>query len=206
MRLPVLAGGIGDDGEEKTQVIRLTPDPGADADGTTEVRSPGERTQVIAADHGEKTQVISLPERPTEAIDGDRTQVIRLGVGTVEPPGDRTQVLKIPAADARETPARKVPGEQTTASQEPPTKPSSIVGEERPNPGEDPTTRIVPPTRPGDEPTGQPGEETTVDVGGSKRAMTATSLERPADEADDDTRRLAAPPVPAQRQPSSDEA
>jgi DNA recombination protein RmuC len=93
----------------------------------------------------------------------------------------------------------------TTVSHEAPTRANSIVGEERPNPGEDPTTRLVLPPAPDEEPAEQPGEKTTVDVGVSKRAMTVTSLERPADEAADDTRQLTPPPIPAQRRPSPDE-
>jgi hypothetical protein len=192
-----------DDDEEKTQVIKLplgeltTDDlrriPGErvthniDDGGQTQVIGPGERTQVIGRNTGEDTQVIRLPSPRTPAeSDGERTQVIRLGTGTVEPPGDRTQVLKLPT------------GETTTERREPA---PSILNAERPNPGDDPTTLLVlvPPGRP------NPGEETTVDIGETKkRIMTVMNLERPADEAADDTRRLVAPPPPQQRRPDDE--
>jgi hypothetical protein len=109
--------------------------------------------------------------------------VIRFGTGTVEPPGDRTQVLKLPTSEPK--PERP--------------KPPSILGSERPNPGEDPTTRLVPPDH------HDPDDETTVDIGETKkRIMTVMNLERPADEAADDTRRLVTPPPPP-RQRSDDE-
>jgi hypothetical protein len=140
-----------------------------------------ERAARAARDVGERTQVI----RPfgDDPAPGDRTQVIPLGAGTVEPPGDRTQVLRLP-----------VPGERTTADQEPPARPPSIVGEERPDPGADPTTRLVPLQRRGEAP---PGEKTTADVAPRPRSL--LDLERPADEARDDTRRL-----PSQRRPQDE--
>jgi hypothetical protein len=189
-----------DDDDEKTQVIKLPlgelttddlrripgerPTHNIDDGGRTQVIGPAERTQVIARDTGEETQVIRLPSPRTPHSDGERTQVIRLGTGTVEPPGDRTQVLRLPT------------GETTTERREPP----SIVNAERPNPGDDPTTLLVPPGRT------NPGEETTVDVGDTKkRIMTVMNLERPADEAADDTRRLVAPPPPPRQRRADDE-
>jgi hypothetical protein len=240
---PAVAAAASDDGDEKTQVIKVpvagrpTPDLGRRPGGRpthdfdrTQVIVPGERTQVIPVGRGEETQVIKPPDRrkqPTggeatqiiklpeqhkrpadgertqiiklpdqrnQRMVGDQTQVIRIPTPTVEPPGDRTQVLRFPA----ESP----PSEAVTVRREPPKSPS-IVGEERPNPGDDPTTRIVPPDRAAR--LGQdPGDETTVDVGGGKRIMTVMNLERPADEAADDTRRLVRPPSPAERRPDDD--
>ena len=94
----------------------------------------------------------------------------------MEPPGDRTQVLRIPAPDDRTTEAR------------------SIASQERPDPGADPTTRLVPPQRRAAD----PGEDTTADVGPRPRGV--LDLERPADEAEDDTHRL-----PEQRRPEEAE-
>jgi hypothetical protein len=183
------------DGDEKTTVMRLGPAPvspapapsaappaapSADSEEATEaiavdepateaiVRSESEETtrDVLAAarpvtgDHGdEKTQLLTLPKPPAN---DEQTQMIR--TGTVEPPGDRTQLLTFSA-----------PGETTEPT-------PSIVAAERPDPAEDPTTRLNLPPR-------TPGEETTRD----HRAMTATNLERPADEAADDTRPLTLP-------------
>ena len=206
--------GAAPDEDEKTQVIR--PSAGdrttrnletgvgeasthnLDDGGKTQVIGPGERTQVIQHEHGAETQVISRSQPRTEPIDGEKTQVIQAGTGTVEPPGDRTQVLTFHAENT--------PGERSTVRKEAvkkilreePERLASIVGEERPNPGQDPTTRIVPPDRPARE----PGEETTVDVGNGKRVLTVIDLERPADEAADDTTRLAVPPAPTQRRPA----
>ena len=178
---------------EETQVIKL-PDQRKQPTG-------GEATQVIKVPEqhkrpadGERTQIIKLPDQRNQPIAGDQTQVIRIPTGTVEPPGDRTQVLRFAA--------QSPPGEAVTVGREPPKSPS-IVGEERPNPGDDPTTRIVPPDRAAR--LGQdPGDETTVDVGGGKRIMTVMNLERPADEAADDTRHLVRPPSPAERRPDDD--
>jgi hypothetical protein len=181
---------ISTDDAEKTQVIRLPVGEMPTRDFNVR---PGERTQVIPRDRLDETQVIRLPQQRTESTDAEPTQVIRLGAGTVEPPGDRTQVLRLP------TPGPA--GDRTAAGQEtvrqetghqPPERPPSIAGAERPDPGTDPTTRLVPPQRPtGDE---QPSDETTVDVGNGQRAMTVMNLERPAGElAADDTRPLNLP-------------
>jgi hypothetical protein len=187
---------------EKTQVIRLPVGEMPTRDFNVR---PGERTQVIPRDRAEETQVIRLPQQRTESADGERTQVIRLGAGTVEPPGDRTQVLRLPT--------QSPPGEPSTPRQESerqairhdePARPPSIVGAERPDPGADPTTRLVPPQRLTlDE---QPGDETTVDVGNGQRAMTVMNLERPAGElAADDTRPLTLPPIPPERRQDDDQ-
>jgi hypothetical protein len=202
--------GPADDEDEKTQVIELPvaglttrdlrrhpgekPTHNIDHGGKTQVIGPGERTQVIPLLHGDETQVIKLPGQRMPPADGEKTQVIRLGTGTVEPPADRTQVLTFPA--------KNPPGEGATERREP-AKPPSIVGEERPNPGDDPTTRIVPPDRSAN-PSQDSGEETTVDVARGKRIMTVTNLERPADEVADDTRRLVPPPPPTQRHPEDE--
>jgi hypothetical protein len=157
-----------------------------------------DRAARAAREAGESTQRIEIP--------GDRTQIISLGAGTVQPPGDSTQVLRIP------TPA-PAPAEQPVPERE------SIVGQERPDPGADPTTRLVPLQLRGDlrdeedpgedEPgggdpdeddAGAPGEDTTADVGTTPRPRSLLDLERPADEADDDTRRL-----PQQRRPAHDD-
>ena len=94
----------------------------------------------------------------------------------MEPPGDRTQVLRFP------TP----PPDRTERE--------SIVGVERPDPGADPTTRLVPPP-----PADDPGADTTADVAEAPRPRSVLDLERPADEARDDTRRL-----PQQRGPADE--
>jgi hypothetical protein len=162
------------DGDEKTKILRLPAaarDLGAGSGGI----DAGHRTQVIrAAGHGEETQVI----RPS----------------SLEPPGERTQLLTFPAPG--ETTVATPAGEratQVTAPQET-TKPMSIVGEERPDPVEDPTIRLNLPAR-------EPGAATTL-ANKDRRAMTITNLERPADEAADDTRPLA---IPAPRQPADDD-
>ncbi|MEU8608780.1 hypothetical protein AB0C29_12355 [Actinoplanes sp. NPDC048791] len=138
-----------------------------------------------ASDDGdEKTQLLTLPKANGPAPDttdrGERTQVIR--TGTVEPPGDRTQLLSFPAPAEPVTVATPVgsAGEQT-----------SIVAAERPDPGEDPTTRLTAVAK-------QPGEATTR-ANADRPATTMTSLERPADEAADDTRPLT---LPTQRPPA----
>jgi hypothetical protein len=176
---------------EETQVIKLPEQrkQPVDVEATQVIKLPGPHKLPANED---RTQVIKRPDQRNQPIDGDHTQVIRIPTGTVEPPGENTQVLRFPA--------KNPPGEAVTVRREPPKAPS-IVGAERPNPGDDPTTRIVPPHR-----AGQPGQdaddETTVDVGGGKRLMTVMNLERPAGEAADDTRRLF--PPPAKRHPEDE--
>ena len=112
--------------------------------------------------------------------------------GTVQPPGDRTQLLTFPTPSEAPTVATPVADDSEAAAS---TKAMSIVAAERPDPGEDPTTRLTMPVKPPGEATTRPGPE--------RRAMTATNLERPADEAADDTRPLT---LPAQRPPADDDA
>jgi hypothetical protein len=170
------AGPVSDDGDEKTQVLRLpaaAPDSGSGHAGA----DAGNRNPIgRATGHGEQTQVIRL--------------------GTVEPPGDRTQLLTFPAPGGAGTVATQA-GERTQETGPSPrqeiTKPMSIVGEERPDPGEDPTTRLI-------MPAAEPGAGTTRQ-GKDRRALTVTNLERPLDEAADDTHPLA---IPAQRQPADE--
>ncbi|HEV7963983.1 MAG TPA: hypothetical protein VGP57_15710 [Actinoplanes sp.] len=219
----VAFAGVDADGEEKTQLLRL-PGGGevtrAQAEPPTEdvrgdkqtvggkqpaehVRAaderpsddfdlgrpardfePGEKTQVIARNPGETTQVI----RRTGAIyppPGETTRSIQPTSATVEPPAERTQVIKLPTAPAA--------------------PPSSIVGAERPDPHADPTTRLLP--LPGSEETTveQRNGETTARTPGeastAERPMTVLNMERPSDEAEEDTHPLT---VPNQRQPQDD--
>ena len=164
-----------------------TRDVAASRDETTrDVMASGEETTRLvpaaaeSADRGEKTQLLTLPKAHDAAPDrDDRTEAVR--TGTVEPPGDRTQLLTLPA-----------PGEPATVPED--TRALSIAGAERPDPGEDPTTRLTPPARSSGRP---PGEETTR-ANPAARPMTVTGVERPADEAADDTRPLTLPaPRPA---------
>jgi hypothetical protein len=161
--------------EPATEAIPIPASASASEETTREVtvgEGSGEETTrlVLAAaqpadDGDEKTQLLTLPK---PAAHGEQTQMIR--TGTVEPPGDRTQLLTFRAA-----------GETTQ-----PTEPApSVAAAERPDPAEDPTTRLhLPPRTPG-EATTRPNRD--------RPAMTATNLERPADEAADDTRPLTLP-------------
>jgi hypothetical protein len=230
------AGSPAADGDEKTTVMRLGPQPVREepteivpptAEEPTEAVTPaGEEPTEAAASDGaeatadvaageaaedkttllalpaltapasddgdEKTQLLTLPKADGPAPDttgrGERTQVIR--AGTVEPPGDRTQLLSFPAPAEPVTVATPVAstGEETRDN-------TSIVAAERPDPGEDPTTRLTTVAK-------QPGEATTR-ANADRPATTVTSLERPADEAADDTRPLT---LPAQRPPAEDDA
>ncbi|MET8148929.1 hypothetical protein ACIBSW_32760 [Actinoplanes sp. NPDC049668] len=150
------------DGEATTRLVVPVP-AGADS---------GEQTQVLrapAAADGDSTQVLRVPAPHADSADaGERTQVIR--AGTVAPPEDRTELLTLPAPG--EATVVSPPGEKTEET----TKPMSIAGTERPDPGADPTTQLGVPAP---DPTG-PTQD--------RRAMTVTNLERPADEAADDTR------------------
>ena len=205
------------DDEERTQLLRLPSDdtvapssagdrPSGDDRPTGDLRPaaaqtangfergrpvrefpPGEKTQVIARNPGETTQVI----RHAGAVyppPGETTHSIPMNPQAAEPPGERTQVIKLPAISP------------TSATSEPAAGPPSIADAERPDPADDPTTRLVPAEHAepdGEEKTaeqrpGVPGEASTVE-----RTMTVTNMERPADEAEEDTRPLA---IPAQRQ------
>jgi hypothetical protein len=133
-------------GSDDTRVIRLRP-PAANGETTQAIRFPGddtEKTQAIplpinrAAEQGsESTQVIRFPGERTQHIPrgtNDETQIIRLPLRPsdedtttlVTPPGDRTEVLRLPKK-------RK-------------TDKTSIADVERPDFESDPTSRIVPPT------------------------------------------------------------
>ena len=171
---------LGVDGDEKTQVLRL-PLPAA-----------GSGEPAGELDDDGPTLVTGGPGQ------GEETQVIRLG--TVDAPGDRTQVLTLPLPGEATTGSVPV-GERTTQEtpQSETTKPMSIIGEERPDFADDPTTRL---TLPPDEPGTDPGAATTR-PNRDRRAMTVTNLERPADEAADDTNPMA---IPAQRQSTDDDA
>ncbi|MDT5030999.1 MAG: hypothetical protein QOC94_1170, partial [Actinoplanes sp.] len=163
---------------EKTQVIppvgeRSTADLGL----RTRQSGPGEKTVVISRDPGEKTQVIRMPGA-TSPPPGETTREIRPTMGTVEPPGERTQVIRLPAT-----------------AEDPPV-PNSVVSAERPDPGADPTTRLNPQPRSAETTAEQNPTETT-----PARPMTVMNMERPPDEAQDDTRPLT---IPTQRQPPED--
>jgi hypothetical protein len=166
--------------DEPTEVVAASPSTG---DGTTRLARPAGPE---ASDDAEKTQLLALPK--ADGREQGTTEEVR--GGTVEPPADRTQVLTFPA-----------PGEATTvetpaADDNTETKAMSILAAERPDPGEDPTTRITPLVR-------EPGTATTR-PDPQPRAMTVTSLERPADEAADDTRSLTLPaPRPGDQSLSS---
>lgn len=174
-----------------------------------------ERAGAEARDHGEQTRVIDLNAyRGGGQIPGDETQVLpslpgdqtqRLpwagladpGTGTVEPPGDHTQVLSFPVVSR--TPDRE-PRDEEPHDGEPRDRErrdrerrgASILGAEQPDPADDPTTRLG---------VSMPGERTTAEVG-EKRSGSVLDLERPADETADDTRRLVVPP---QRRPQEDD-
>ncbi|WP_041840632.1 hypothetical protein [Actinoplanes friuliensis] len=199
-------------GDETTRLAVVPPAP-----GRYEPHGSGEETTRLvfpaaaeAQGDNDKTEALQLPA----ATDGERTQLIRSG--TVQPPGDRTQLLTFPtpgeAATARNgaadppgetasrpdeavTRAATGPGEAATVvnpvgeKTHESTKAMSIVGEERPDPGEDPTTRL--------SAVRDPGQVTEPRRG----AMSATNLERPADEAQDDTRPLT---LPAPREATKD--
>jgi hypothetical protein len=174
-------------GEQPTEDVRAADEgPSDDFDLGRPARDfePGEKTQVIARNPGETTQII----RRTGAIyppPGETTRSIQPTSATVEPPAERTQVIKLPTAPAA--------------------PPSSIVGAERPDPHTDPTTRLLP--LPGSEETTveQRNGETTArnpgEASTAERPMTVLNMERPSDEAEEDTHPLT---VPNQRQPQDD--
>ncbi|MGA5304146.1 hypothetical protein ACPCHT_29790 [Nucisporomicrobium flavum] len=201
-----------DDGDEKTTLLSLFPPPSPAPQSLPPKPSPAPQSlppkpspapQSLPPEpspapqerdaHAEApTQDVAKSEEPTRDVaksdevttvisagpdpgsDGDRTQVL----GPAEVPGDRTQVLT-------PVPATPEPGEATTKSM-------SILGEGRPDPAQDPTTRLTP-VPPVQAPSPAPAREKT----------TVANLERPADEAADDTRPIS---LPAQRRPEEDEA
>ena len=177
-------------GDETISLVLPTQTvPGADDGGETTSLVLPTAAGPVSDDGDEKTEMLTLPaqtRRDQSEADSERTQVVR--AGTVEPPGDRTQLLTFPPA----------PTEPATVTIPAPPEPdagrTSIVVAERPDPAEDPTTRLTAPTGPATETPTKPVPE--------RRTPTATSLERPADEAADDTRPLT---LPAQRPPTEDE-
>jgi hypothetical protein len=187
--------------------------PAAEEETTRDVVAGDATTSVIAAtsvdaatsvggepsageDAEDRTQLLTLPPADGQATGapdrGEQTQAIR--VGTVEPPGDRTQLLTFPTPGEATIVAVARPEAETSQEIPESTMAMSIVAAERPDPGEDPTTRLT-------QPAEQPGEETTRSNLG-RGAGTVTSIERPADEAADDTRPLT---LPAPRPPAEDE-
>jgi len=198
--------------DERTQLLRL---PGgrrpADERPTGEVRpTAGQTTGALDLGRptrdfgpGEKTQVIA--RNP-----GETTQVIRRSGGIYPPPGEtthsidtaeRTQIIRPPAAVTPDGPAPTTDGPAPAPAQ-PAARPPSIVDAERPDPSADPTASLVPADeatveqRQGGTTTRNPGESGT-----EERAMTVLKMERPPDEAEEDTRPLA---VPVQRQHQED--
>ncbi|MFI7541755.1 hypothetical protein [Actinoplanes sp. NPDC049599] len=170
-------------------VVAAGATPAAPADEPTGDVTGDETTRLVlpagdnapAADHGdERTQLLTLPRADGAADPEGPTQTVR--TGTVEPPGDRTQLLTFPAPGAPAT----GPAAASAAI--------LIVGAERPDPGEDPTTRLTPAGRPNGEVSPRPTPEA--------HPVTVSSLERPADEAADDTRPLT---LPTQRPPADDD-
>ena len=187
----VVAGGAAGvvTGDETTRLVLPagTGPEAADAGNSADTDTSTDAGISVGEGADDKTQLLTLPKADgpaTGAPDrGEQTQVSR--VGTVEPPGDRTQLLTFPT-----------PGEATTVAAARPEVETamSIVGAERPDPGEDPTTRLTSPAE-------QPGEATTR-PSPERGAATVTSIERPADEAADDTRPLT---LPAPRPPAEDQ-
>ena len=182
--LPVQTAASHEDGETTRRVA-------TDGDGETTSLVLPAAAGPVSDDGDEKTEMLTLPAqaRPDQPrTDSERTQVVR--TGTVEPPGDRTQLLTFPPPAEPET----VTIPAAPAATDPEADRTSIVVAERPDPAEDPTTRLSLPGRPATEPVTKAVPQ--------RRTPTATSLERPADEADDDTRPLT---LPTQRPPTEDE-
>jgi hypothetical protein len=167
---------------ERTQVIRMPQKPEPAKPGPAKPGPPKAKPPTAQPPKPE-------PARTKATDEAERTQVIRLGAGTVDPPDERTQVIKLPARTETRTASRmeEEPAEKTT-----PKGPSSVMGAERPNFAEDPTTRLMPPRV--DDPDAE---------NGNSRTMTVTNLERPADELADD---LTRPLVPGPRSPESDQS
>ncbi|WP_250001054.1 hypothetical protein [Actinoplanes sp. M2I2] len=172
------ARGLDEADPERTHLIRiaelaapmrlLPPEPAEDL-AHHPGRAPGHNTAALSHTGdigGDETQVIEL--------DPDRTQPIRLG--TVEPPGERTEIIRIPVRGKAAVPS--------PVEARPEAVPASIAAAERPDITEDPTSRITPPD--GYGPTGE-GRDSDPE----RRGMTVMSMERPPDE----------PEIPAQRRP-----
>ena len=168
-----------------------------------EAPASGDVTQFIPRDLGGDRQVIKTPA----PADGEQTQVIR-------PPGpaEAGQSGAVTPAGPPEAEESRVPDAEQTrvihvdAAEPDEEQPLSIAGAERPDPTADPTTRLRQLPEPGtapDTPTPRPAEPEPVPAG---RPQSATDLERPADEAADDTRRLRMPSIPAPRRQPDDEA
>jgi hypothetical protein len=163
----------------------------ADQDTTRALRAPDpEHTRDLSGRRADQEQTQAIPYPRMGAVGGDQTQVIRMPgprgdqertqvirAGLVEPPGERTQVIKVTSAGPTVTPAEEE-------------RPPSVADAERPHFADDPTSRIVP-----------PGANTGDHADGSQRAMTVTSMERPPDEIAGDTTRV---DIPVQRRPTSE--
>ncbi|MFI7598682.1 hypothetical protein [Actinoplanes sp. NPDC049681] len=168
--------------EKTTLLASLFPD-----EPTRDVAASEEPTRDVAASE-ERTTALPLSSKPPSSPDDEKTQMI-----PAEIPGDRTQLLPIPADEkttvlpSTATTVPKPAGEETTKSM-------SILGEERPDPAQDPTTRL---SAVGAEHK-PPGEATTQ----ASKTSTVANLERPADEAADDTRPLT---LPTSRPPADEE-
>ena len=213
VRLPVAENG------ERTQVVRLpatevVPFPVAD---------PEEKTQVIrlpqvlqfpvrsaGAEPGQRTR--DLSDRATGDVGGDETQVIRLAGKTVD--DEKTQVIRPalvtrppdrtdepafrapklrdatppPDADAEPTAPIAYPEAARPATMK---APLSIADAEAPNFADDPTSPITLVSRNGVEPAEAPS-----------RSMTVMKMERPPDDAGEETTHLE---IPAQRRPGAEE-
>ncbi|MEV4639151.1 hypothetical protein AB0J80_17530 [Actinoplanes sp. NPDC049548] len=172
------------DEEEKTTLLTaLFPAAQASEEPTRDVAQSEEATRDVAASE----------DRTTLLLGGDQTQL--LGVPGSGAPGSGAPESGAPGS-GEETTVLPPVGEAAAAEGAPAeatTKSMSILGEERPDPAQDPTTRLAP-VNPPDK---TPGEATT-----QSSKTTVANVERPADEAADDTRPLT---LPAPRRPSDDE-
>ncbi|MEV4706558.1 hypothetical protein [Actinoplanes sp. NPDC049316] len=179
-----------DDEDEKTTLLSgLFPAQEQEAHSGvhSEVHS-GAHSEAPTQDVAKSEEVTTVLSPAPPTTDGEKTQVL----GPAEVPGDRTQVLApVDVAGDRTqvlAPVDAAP-ELDPEAGEATTKAMSVVGEERPDPAQDPTTRLTPvPAAPAPSPV---REKTTV-----------ANLERPADEAADDTRPIT---LPAPRRPDEDE-
>ncbi|UQU63944.1 hypothetical protein COUCH_34030 [Couchioplanes caeruleus] len=174
-RTAVFGTAAGDEDEKTTLLSGLFPPLNQDP----HAEAP---TQDVAKSE-EPTRDVAKSEQPTRDVakSEDVTTVIS-APGAAD--GEKTQVIG-PA---------EVPGDRTQVlsrvADPGPGEAPSIGAEERPDPGQDPTTRLtpVPPAPP---------------APARGRGTTVANLERPADEAADDTRPIS---LPAQRRPEEDEA
>ena len=200
---PVDAPAEGSD--EPTHDVARSEEP------TRDVAKSEEVTTVISApvgDPGEKTQVIRPVPAASPSAAGpsaaSSSAASRTSASSTAASSASGSASGSTAGSAAGSASGSVPGEATT-------KAMSISGAERPDPGQDPTTRLtpVPPASP-------PGEATTR----ASKTSTVAHLERPADEAADDTRPLTLPAprpddegsddtrpltLPAPRPPADDE-